>query len=205
MLMDLHVHTSGFSPDSRMTLEACLERARLIGLDGVCLTEHDVIAGYEDVGSLAARFGLVVLVGVEILTLDGDILCFGLDRVPDGAIGARELTAALAARGGATVAAHPYRDNKRGVEDLLFELPDLTAVEGYNGNTSPDDNLRAARAARELGLPVTGSSDAHGVERVGAYATMFDGRVASVGDLAAALRGGDYRPVRRSGDSFVDA
>ena len=39
--------------------------------------------------------------------------------------------------------------------------------------------------ARALGLPVTGSSDAHSVERVGAYATMFGGRIAGVEDLAA--------------------
>jgi predicted metal-dependent phosphoesterase TrpH len=114
MLMDLHFHTEMFSRDSRMSLEAGLKRARAMGLDGVCITEHDVLARYGNLDEIAARYGLVVLTGVEILTLDGDILCYGLDRVPDGMVDASTLTSMLDTMGGATVAAHPYRDNNRG-------------------------------------------------------------------------------------------
>lgn len=206
MLMDLHFHTMRFSGDSRMPLEAGLRRARDMGLDGVCLTEHDVIAAYEDLDTTAARYGLIVLVGVEILTSDGDILCFGSSSVPVTTISAVELTGLVASAGGATVAAHPYRDNNRGVGDLLFDLPDLTAVEGYNGNTTLPENRRAVRAARELGLPVTGASDSHSVERIGVYATRFADTIRTMEDLVEALRGGDYGPVRYSpGDrAFID-
>jgi len=198
MLMDLHFHTELFSRDSRMSLEAGLKQARAMGLDGVCITEHDVLAQYANLDEIAARYGLVVLTGVEILTLDGDILCFGLDQVPEVKIDADTLTSLLDTMGGATVAAHPYRDNNRGVKDALFELSHLTAVEGYNGNTSAGDNLRAVRSARELALPVTGASDAHSVDRVGMFATRFAEPVYTMDDLIAALRGGQYNPVRYS-------
>jgi len=198
MLIDLHIHTEKFSRDSRMSLEAGLKQARAMGLDGVCITEHDVLAQYGNLDEIAARYGLVVLTGVEILTLDGDILCFGLDRVPEGMIDAATLTSRLDTMGGATVAAHPYRDNNRGVKDKLFALPSLTAIEAYNGNTSESDNLRAVRSARELALPMTGSSDAHSVDRVGLFATRFEETVSSMDALIAALRGGQYHPVRYS-------
>ncbi|MFA6508399.1 MAG: PHP domain-containing protein [Treponemataceae bacterium] len=195
MIFDLHFHTADYSPCSRMRLAEGVKRASEIGLDGICITEHDVFPAYSDLDELRALYGIAIFVGIEIYSLEGDILCFGLDRVPSQRIGARDLTAMVAESGGATIAAHPYRDNNRGVGDLLFDLPHLTAVEAFNGNTSDNDNARALRSARERGLRVTGSSDAHSIDRVGKFATRFFRRIESLEDLIVALRTDRYEPV----------
>ena len=52
-------------------------------------------------------------------------------------------------------------------------------------------NLVARQAARELGLPVTGSSDAHSLATVGQGYTLFPGR--SADDLYRAILRHDVR------------
>ena len=41
MLIDMHVHEMRNSSDSFMSLEEIVEQARQIGLDGVCITDHE--------------------------------------------------------------------------------------------------------------------------------------------------------------------
>ncbi len=201
MIIDLHFHTELYSACSRMTLAEGLKRAGEIGLDGVCITEHDVFHERGNIDLLAREFGVKVFVGTEIYSSNGDILCFGLDRIPEEQIPASELVGRVSAMGGATIAAHPFRNNFRGIGELITALPDLTAVEAFNGNTSMEDNLRALDHARERGIPVTGSSDAHRADRVGCFATEFKDPVNSLQDLIVNLRQGEYTPVVYDGDT----
>ena len=41
MLMDLHMHEKRNSADSFISLEEIVFRAREMGLDGICITDHD--------------------------------------------------------------------------------------------------------------------------------------------------------------------
>ena len=41
MLVDMHLHESTCSSDSKMTLEEIVATARERGLDAVCITDHD--------------------------------------------------------------------------------------------------------------------------------------------------------------------
>ena len=199
MILDLHFHTSLFSSCSRIALLEGIKKAKEIGLDGICLTEHDVFHQTPELDTLAEKFGLKIFIGTEIYTADGDILCYGLDRMPPGRITASALVAHLNRIGGASIAAHPFRKNNRGIKDQITMLPNLTAVEAFNGNTTRENNLLALELARQSGLPVTGGSDAHSLERIGFFATQFDDHIESVTDLTRALRQGNYRPVRYSG------
>ena len=45
MLVDLHLHESTYSSDSKMTLQEMVEDARAKGLDGICVTDHDSMGG----------------------------------------------------------------------------------------------------------------------------------------------------------------
>ena len=41
MLVDMHLHESTYSSDSKMTLAEIVSDAKAKGLDGVCITDHD--------------------------------------------------------------------------------------------------------------------------------------------------------------------
>ena len=195
MIIDLHFHTAAYSGCSAISLESGLAKARDMGVDGICLTEHNVFADYGNLDALGKAYNLRIFVGTEILTCQGDILCFGLDEIPKSEISAQELLCRMEALGGATIAAHPYRENGRGLGNLAGELSNLTAVEAYNGNTRPCNNGKAIGLSLKTGLPMTGGSDAHSLNRVGVYATRFDAPVESMADLVSQLRGGQFRPV----------
>ena len=107
--------------------------------------------------------------------------------------------------GGAAVAAHPYRDNGRGAGDLIKTLPGLTGVECFNGSTKHKANLQAFREAQKRGLAYLGASDAHLVERVGKFATHFDGEPQNERELIQLIRAGACEPVAWNGMTFVPA
>ena len=54
MIIDLHFHTEAFSSCSRIPLLEGVKRAKEIGLDGICLTEHDVFHENRNIKSLAS-------------------------------------------------------------------------------------------------------------------------------------------------------
>jgi predicted metal-dependent phosphoesterase TrpH len=111
MLIDLHTHTKRHSWDSLLDVHDLIDRAKQSGLDGICLTEHDIFWDLDEVRKLAKEHDFLVLPGVEINTDDGHFLCFGLQAYVFGMHRTKDLAAHVIAAGGAMVAAHPYRRN----------------------------------------------------------------------------------------------
>ena len=191
MRFDLHVHTE-HSPCSRLPLALILDNARRLGLDGVCLTDHDTMAAGGHVREGVQDDGLCVIVGMEYATPDGDVLLFGpVEALPPGLSAAVALDA-VAALGGAAVAAHPFRSWRPAGTGLLLH-PGLCAVEVENGRNRPEENDAARLFARRRGLPGVGGSDAHALAELGRVPTAIDAVVRSRGELVAALRSGRCR------------
>ncbi|MBW1721752.1 MAG: PHP domain-containing protein [Deltaproteobacteria bacterium] len=204
-IIDLHVHTAQGSPCSSASVDALIEEARRIGLDGICLTDHNHLWRAEECEALSRKHGFMVLRGNEITTEQGDILVFGLDEDIRGLITLEALREKVREAGGFMVAAHPFRGFLVfGAGDLgltpeeagkrrLFQFVD--ALETLNGKVTERENALASRVAEVIGLPVTGGSDAHEVEEVGLYATRFGRSIRNEKDLVRALREGDFSPV----------
>jgi predicted metal-dependent phosphoesterase TrpH len=192
MIFDMHIHQNRHSGDSQLDIYEGIEYAKRVGLDGICVTDHDNIGLKSLAKELSEASGIQVIVGVEIYSLDGDILCYGIDEIPEERMSAQATIDYVNARGGVCVAAHPYRHNRRGLEDVLYQVKGLTAIEGYNGRTKLEDNLRAVSLAKELGLPITGSSDAHTLEEIGNYVTIFENPIASEEAFIAAMKSGRF-------------
>ena len=191
MLFDLHVH-SALSPCSRLSLAAILENARRLGLDGVCVTDHDTMAAGREVREGVQDDGLCVLVGMEYATPEGDILLYGpFEDVAPG-LSARELLALAHARGGAAVAAHPFRSWRPAGPGIL-ESRHLFAVEVENGRNSPEENGLARRFADKRGLLTLCGSDAHSLEELGRRPVRIEAAVRCRADLVAALATGRCR------------
>ena len=135
MLVDMHLHESTCSSDSKMTLEEIVATARERGLDAVCITDHDSMGLKETAERYSRETGFPIFVGVEYFSLWGDITAFGIDRFPDKRIPAQDFVDQVNAAGGFCVACHPFRNNNRGFEDHLWEIQGLHGVEVLNGST----------------------------------------------------------------------
>lgn len=205
MVIDLHVHSLPASPCSTISVEEIIEEAKEIGLNGICLTDHNHLWEPHKVEDLRQRYGFLILGGNEITTEQGDILVFGLEEEIRGVIKLEELRKKVLRAGGFMIVAHPFRGfltfginylgltREKAMERPVFKWVD--AVEVLNSKVSEEENNFAAQVAEGLCLPVTGGSDAHGSGEVGIYATRFPCRIQNEQDLIEALKKGDYSPV----------
>lgn len=201
LIIDLHVHTSPASPCSSAPVEDLIEEAKRIGLDGICLTDHNHVWPPEAVEDLRQRHGFLVLRGNEITTDQGDMLVFGVETDIQGVIALEELRKEVLEAGGCIIAAHPFRGFltfgmgrlgltlEKAMERPLFKRVD--GVEVLNSKVTPEENAFALRVAQGLGLAVTGGSDCHEVPAVGIYATAFSTPILHEGDLIEAVKKGE--------------
>ena len=214
-VFDLHVHTVKGSSDSSLSPEDLVVEALRLGLDGVCLTEHSGWRDLQEFKAFAARQELVVVHALEVDTVYGHVLAFGVDAYGPGFSNVRELRRAVHRAGGYLVTAHAFRNifnpppynrsivfadpgayPKTATEALahpVFHMVD--DVEVFNGANTERENGFALEVARSLGERGTGGSDAHSTEGIGSCITVFDGPIRSEADLLEALRAGAYRPV----------
>jgi predicted metal-dependent phosphoesterase TrpH len=168
-------------------------------LDVIAITDHDCIEGALEARERARACGssLHVILGEEVSTRDGHVVgLFLTERIPPG-MSAEETISAIHEQDGLAVAAHPFRrPGREGVATLAASLP-FDAVEVLNGAPTPRGRAANRRVARlDLdGKPVTGGSDAHVKEMIGACCTEYPG--AGPLDFREALRTGRTRPVRR--------
>lgn len=202
MKVDLHLHDNKYSTDSHISIEEIVREAKKKGLDGIALTNHENPDVVKEIDELVEKYDFVIFPGVEYLTKDGDIVAFGIDKLPEEQMSAQEFIEYVDKFGGTCTAAHPYRTNNRGLEDKLYTVKGLTAIEGYNGSTSDYHNGLAVKAGKELGIQVIGSSDAHVVEKVGVYATLLPYKVKNVKELIEALKTNRCKPLKYVNNNY---
>ncbi len=199
-LIDIHVHTARHSSCSFIEAAELLRAAARRGLDGLIVTEHGRTWPESELAELARRGpgGILLFSGQEVRTyregrVAGDVLVYGVARSFSPRLTPEDLLAQVRAEGGVAVAAHPFR-GWLGLGRALGGLA-LDGLETLSGNCSPSENDRAARAARDMGLPALGGSDAHSLGQLGLYATDFEGEVRDLADVVAHIRAGRCRPV----------
>lgn len=195
----MHCHTSA-SFDSLARPADVVRAAAARGLTHLAVTDHDRIDG-----ALAARdaapSGLTVLVGEEVRTRDGDLICVFLERAIPPGMPAADTVAAAREQGGLVGIPHPY-DRFRGslLRDARMEAlaPLVDWVEVHNARVIGRGNERAAELALEHGRPGVAVSDAHSVVEVGVAYTAMDGDPSTPAGLLAALPSGEIVPGRAS-------
>ena len=195
MIIDTHFHTKEYSSCSNIDMEAGIKEAKRLGLGGICITDHDVVASKSKAKKLQDKYGILVIPGTEVNTVEGDIICFGIKDIPEGTLSAQKLVDHVEKSKGACIAAHPFRNNDRGLKENICRIKGIHAIEALNGNTDHDSNTKAVELAQELGIPCTGGSDAHRMENIGKYATRFPKDVRNESGFIEALRNGNIRPM----------
>lgn len=193
MIIDMHVHTI-YSKDSLLAPEDLIEQAIALGLDAVCVTEHDSYSASYTAELFAERTPIRVFRGVEASTDLGHILVYGVTEERwqeyEGRknLPARLLVEQVAEWGGVSIPAHPFRAGSEGVALLTG----VFAIEGWNGKCDMEETRLALDYAARHDLKVIGGSDAHTVGQLGSCVTVFERRVETMAELIAELKAGRF-------------
>ena len=196
--LDLHLHST-HSPDSRLDLQAAVDRLGPAGLNGFALTDHNTVDGHRELARLARenpRYWLIP--GVEVSAREGHVVVLGVHQLPARGLPIVELVEWVRARNGLAILAHPFRwvhgAGRRGAESAP-----VAGIEGRNGRTSELANVKAELIGARRGLLLAGGSDAHEPSSVGRAFTELPEEVGSVDQLLEELRRGRGVP---GGDSL---
>ncbi|NLM07161.1 MAG: PHP domain-containing protein [Tissierellia bacterium] len=188
MLIDMHMHESTYSSDSFLKLDEMVYRARELGLDGICITDHESNEIREFAKAYSKQVNFPIFVGFEYLTDSGDIITFGVKNVPkEIKMPLNDYLDYVKSEGGISLAAHPYRKNFRGLEDKLKTAP-LDGIEAFNGSTPMDLNQMAFNVAKDRKIHATGASDCHVYKKIGVYATHIPDGIENEEDLVLAFK-----------------
>ena len=187
--VDLHCHTRA-SFDSLASPAGVVRSAAARGLTHLAITDHDRIEGALRARDLApAR--LTVIIGEEVKTAQGDLICLFLERAIRPGMSAVETVAAAREQGGLVGIPHPFDRFRNSLlrEAGLASLAGLVDwVETYNARVlGPSGNERATAFAREHGLPGVAVSDAHSVIEVAVAYSVLSGDPSTPAGLLAAL------------------
>ena len=207
MIIDIHTHSHPASSCSSVSEDRLIEEAKRIGLDGICLTDHNYVWNPDQVKELTQKHGFLVLSGNEITTDQGHMLVFGLDTniKERRIIKLDELRREVKKANGYMIVVHPFRgfltfgveqlglNIEKAMERALFKYVD--AIEVMNGKVTKEENDFASKVADGLGLPAVGGSDAHKQSEVGVYATRFQDVIKNEKDLIGLLKSGRFSPV----------
>jgi predicted metal-dependent phosphoesterase TrpH len=197
--VDLHCHTRA-SFDCLSAPSAVVRAAAERGLTHLAITDHDRIDGALEARELAPA-GLTVLIGEEVKTRDGDLICVFLEEAIPPGMSVEETIQAARAQGALVGIPHPF-DQLRGSllrdERLMAIGSSVDWVETHNARLMGRGNERAAVYAVEHALPGVAVSDAHSILEVGVAYTALDGDPSTPAGLKAALAGVQIVPGRAS-------
>ena len=213
LVIDMHMHTRRGAYDSALDPVRLAEEARVVGLTGVAITEHDRLwDGHALRQFQEEQPSLVVHNGMEVTTELGHILAYGLPGLPRRMDRIAELRDYASEVGGFLAVAHPFRYwfdpvhfTRRGLPPMemsaevlakqpVFEYVD--AVEVLNGACSLQENLMALAVANLLGKPGIGGSDCHSEQGIGIACTVFERTPETPERLIGELRGGRFIAAR---------
>jgi predicted metal-dependent phosphoesterase TrpH len=195
--IDLHCHSRG-SFDCLSAPGDIVRAASTRGLTHLAITDHDRIDIALEARDLAPA-GLTVIIGEEVKTSDGDLICVFLERpIPPG-MSAMDTIAAAREQGGLVGIPHPF-DKMRGslLRDAAMAslAPHVDWIETHNARVVGHGNEDAATFALEQGRPGVSVSDAHSVMEVGVAYTALDGDPSTPAGLLAALATAEIVPGR---------
>ena len=195
--VDLHCHSKGSFDclsDPRDIIKAAQDR----GLTHLAITDHDRIDVALQAREMAPD-GLTIIVGEEVKTTDGDLICVFLETAIPPGLSAAETIGAAREQGGLVGIPHPF-DRMRGslLRDAAMAslAPLVDWVETHNARVVGHGNEDAQAFALEHGLPGVSVSDAHSIMEVGVAYTALDGDPSTPAGLLAALGSAEIVPGR---------
>lgn len=172
MNIDFHIH-SCYSFDSFLKPATIISSARLKGLDGLAVTDHDTMAGVEEFRKLASN--LYIIAGQEVSTTSGDIIGLFLKET----IRSTEVDAVIKEirnQGGLAVLAHPFKwPHLLRTDEFLKKFDCIEVFNARNNIPAPYlENHLAKKAVQRLKLSFLAGSDVHEGFEIGCARTIFN-------------------------------
>ncbi|MCQ2069727.1 MAG: PHP domain-containing protein [archaeon] len=187
---DTHVHTnySGYNklgplrfPESVIDPSVQVDLARKNGIDVLCITDHNEVAGGFVAEKYAKKFDdIEIVVGDEVMTDQGEIIGLWLTEKVKKFLSPEETVDIIHEQGGLAIAPHPFSVHVDGIQEKIFELP-LEGIEILNGGHPDRYSNMFAKKVSEMypgRWATTSGSDAHSVYTAGFNWTEFEGRTA---------------------------
>ncbi len=170
MKFDLHIH-SAYSDDSDIPPEKIIKTAEIKDLDGIAFLDHNTLDGYFKAKDLDTD--LIIVPAMEVSTREGHVMALGIQEEIEERLSIEATTEKIRERGGLSIAVHPHRFWS-GLGGKNVKENDWDGIEGLNGRSWEWNNNKAQKIADDLGLPVTGGSDAHRLKSIGEAFTLFE-------------------------------
>lgn len=196
--LDLHVHTV-YSGDSYLTLKDIVKEAKSVGLDGVAITDHDTVDAQR---KFAEVDSLLMIPAVEVSSLSGHILAYGVSENIAPSRSAEETIDVIRSIGGVAIGAHIMRKSSTTLPTRNIRSLRLDGLETVNASTlSPFAKNKAQVFASNLGALQTGGSDAHVRGLVGRAFTAVEAEEKTIDGVLNALKRGSVTP--RGGPAYT--
>lgn len=176
---DTHTHTmySGFSKYSDITFPDCMTTpkksvkvAEKLGLDVLCITDHNTIDGAIETRKHNKQ---LVVVGEEISSIDGEIIGLFLQEAVKPGLTAEETVEHIHEQAGIAIAPHPFSVICPCLGQKMHKLR-LDGIEVFNA-LQRDGYSNAVALESCNGHAKLGGSDAHGSYMIGNGYTLFNG------------------------------
>lgn len=189
-VVDIHTHTmySGFTkysflsfPDSVTTPGTSIKVAEKLGLNVLCITDHNTIKGAL-VAQKTNRDQVVI--GEEISSNDGEILGLFLQEHVNPGLKAEETIEQIHSQDGIAIAPHPYSAICSCVGEKIKELR-FDGIEVFN-SLHRDGYSNALALKNCNGHAKLGGSDAHSSFMIGNGYTQYNG--SSQEDFRSAIK-----------------
>jgi predicted metal-dependent phosphoesterase TrpH len=170
--VEFHCHTI-YSKDCLVSPEKLVRTCQRKAIDRVVVTDHNTTTGAIRAQELDPER---VIVGEEIMTLEGELLAaYMTEEIPPG-LHALETISILREQGAFISVSHPFDRMRSGhwqLPDLLMIAPLVDAIETFNARCMRSSfNDEALAFAQQRGLKGTAGSDAHAAFELG-RATML--------------------------------
>ncbi len=165
MKVEFHVHTI-YSKDSMLTWPFILLMCKIKKIKAIAITDHNEIKGAIKYKRILSKYGIIVIVGEEIFTSDGEIIGLFLKKKIEPNLTAKETVIEIKKQNGLVYIPHPY-DEKR-AKTVINELAlrgiasDVDFIEIHNGrNIKSSFSKEQEKIAEKLHLRKVVGSDAH--------------------------------------------
>jgi predicted metal-dependent phosphoesterase TrpH len=166
-------------PESVSNPGDVVRKAKQVGLNVVCITDHNSIKGAYKAKEAAKEIdGIDVVIGEEVSSADGEIIgLFLTEEIPPGLSG-EETIKRIRSQNGIVIAPHPFSLHCPCLGEKIFELG-VDGIEVLNGGHIDDyANPKAEEAAQSMRFARIGGSDSHYLKTIGSAYTQFNGTTA---------------------------
>ena len=178
--LDLHLHST-YSKDSLLKPQDLVKYAKIKGLDGFAITDHDTLKAYNILKKYAQNYDLIIIPGMEIKTSIGEIIALFIEEeidIKDNNF--LSIVEKIKEINGLIVIPHPF-DSFRDSHLKMNLLNDsiikkyISGVEIINSRIILNRYVKKARNfCEKYNLFETGGSDAHTKNEIGTGYTLIN-------------------------------